>query len=85
MEKYWFKSKSYGWGWQPASREGWIVTVGFVVFLLWLSWVYQGELNQGIVSSYMTWVFGSIILLIIICWKTGEKPHWKWGNKKSDD
>ena len=33
--KFWFKRKKYGWGWRPASYEGWAVTLavfGYIVF-----------------------------------------------------
>jgi hypothetical protein len=24
----WFRRKSFGWGWSPASWQGWLVTLG---------------------------------------------------------
>lgn len=33
---YWFKRKLYGWGWTPATWQGWIITciyIGLVILL----------------------------------------------------
>ena len=29
--RYWFRRKSFGWGLEPGSPEGWIATIVFVV------------------------------------------------------
>src|SRR5215472_16377344 len=31
MDHLWFRAKSYGWGWTPASVEGWLVLGLFMV------------------------------------------------------
>ncbi len=82
MQKYWFKSKSFGWGWTPCSREGWIVTIGFIVALIALSYFMRGELESGKATNFLIYEFGLIALLILIAYKTGEKPTWNWGKKK---
>ena len=78
---YWFKRKLYGWGWVPVSWEGWAVTLGFIAVLL-LNGFYMAS-NGEPSSGALTLVFGSIIISIIIligvCYKTGEKPKWVWG------
>ncbi|MEX0910375.1 MAG: hypothetical protein WDZ73_01320 [Candidatus Paceibacterota bacterium] len=35
--KIWFKRKLYGWGWYPASREGWLVTVVYMTIIVFLA------------------------------------------------
>ena len=30
MSEPWFRARTYGWGWTPASIEGWLVLLGFV-------------------------------------------------------
>lgn len=34
IQKYWFSDKRYGWGWGlPSAWQGWVVLVGYVLFL----------------------------------------------------
>lgn len=79
----WFTTKRYGWGWQPATWQGWIITLIFVILVALHSfsiiWYEQFQL-LGMVA----WgaVLGAIIIsLLIICYIYGETPHWRWGNK----
>lgn len=81
---YWFKRKLYGWGWFPATIEGWIVVLAFILvtILNGFYFSYNFEMNN---LSYLDWgiFFGvlifSVIILIIISYKKGEKPKWSWG------
>ena len=77
MKELWFKRKTYGWGWTPASKEGWIVTI--VTTLMIIRFAMDAETNP---LKSMIYIFLTIIVLIIISYKTGEKPEWRWGNKK---
>lgn len=81
-KKYWFTAKKYGWGWVPASREGWLVTLAYLFALLWLAnkskYLYGAE---DIFRGFLLPVIGLSLLLVLICYKTGEKPHWRWGGK----
>jgi hypothetical protein len=75
---YWFRAKSYGWGWGlPLRWQGWAVLFAFVVLLgagqLWLLLsahspilflVYVGVLSSGLVA---------------VCYAKGEPPKWRWG------
>lgn len=81
---YWFKRKLYGWGWTPATREGWLVMFVFVVLV---------ALNAGRIDSqshsvsdtlinFIPQTFVLILVLLLICYKTGEKPRWQWGVPK---
>jgi len=82
MKKYWFKSKSFGWGWTPCSREGWLVTIGFVLAAIAIGIIFKEQLERGKVTDYFISLGGLIILLVIIAFKTGEKPKWNWGKKQ---
>tara|TARA_Y100000034_G_scaffold124384_1_gene172478 strand:- start:1421 stop:1708 length:288 start_codon:yes stop_codon:yes gene_type:complete len=81
-EGYWFKRKLFGWGWTPVMVEGWIVTLAFILFI-----VYTG-LELASISSPtnkdLAWFFfkliASIAILIFICYRAGERPKWSWGN-----
>ena len=82
MEKekqLWFKAKSFGWGWTPCTWQGWCVLFLFLF----------GILSDVYLSSYVAKFYAKVIVmttfLIIICYLSGEKPGWRWGNKKKDE
>ena len=77
----WFKRKTYGWGWSPASWRGWAV-IGVYVFLI--LYIFKNITNQSYFSSNelltsLLFFTGITILLFCICLVTGEKPSWNWG------
>lgn len=77
--KKWFKAKHYGWGWYPATWQGWLVTAGFVVGLVWNS--TRLDNTSPAIPTTVIQNFGLVALLILICYLTGEKPGWRWGGK----
>jgi len=84
-EGYWFKAKPYGYGWTPATREGFIVLGLFVIALLGnafrLEYYYGSGDAFAIRVIYQTVILVGILTLIAV--RTGEKPKWKWGIKKN--
>lgn len=79
--KEWFKAKRYGWGWTPATWEGWLVlalAIGAIVLFSRNAEVYASKpvdlMVQVVLPSVLT-----IAALITVCWFTGEKPRWRWG------
>lgn len=83
-EGYWFKRKLYGWGWTPATWQGWLVLFIFVLLIIIdagrLGLISQSDRRASI--EFMTQVFGFIVIFVLICYKKGEKPRWQWGIKK---
>lgn len=82
--KYWFKAKNYGWGWYPASWQGWSITL-FYLFLIITNFRHVDAVTQSGSDTLLSVVPESFILtvlLIIICHATGEKAEWRWGGKK---
>ncbi|MCG3773977.1 MAG: hypothetical protein JW395_0794 [Nitrospira sp.] len=82
-KRYWFKTKRFGWGWMPATKEGWLVTIGYLVLfvvaqLIFMQDVIVRQSTAGI-ALYAAFVFALTVALIYICWKTGEPPRWRWG------
>ncbi len=87
-EKPWFKRKIYGWGWYPASGEGWLTTVIFIV-LFGISentFINNMEFHHSHldIAVFFTIDIFMITALIHICYKKGEKPRWSWGKSKSN-
>lgn len=81
-ERIWFKAKNYGYGWYPASPEGWLVLSVFILVLALnvLRIVYHPSLTD-LVIWYLPETFIETSTLIFICYLTGEKPEWRWGNR----
>ena len=82
-EGYWFKRKMYGWGWVPATRQGWLVILAFLVSIFLDSFMLDsiGSPTAQQVAMFYAKIFLTVIILLMICYKTGEKPKWQWGGK----
>jgi hypothetical protein len=81
-EHFWFKRKLYGWGWTPATWEGWIVILVYLVCvivptraLVMLARANGDDMPPPFKLIPLV-VFTTI--LIVICYKKGEKPRWQW-------
>lgn len=86
-KEYWFKAKLYGWGWIPAKWQGWLVLIVYIALITVLvstrEEYVRGNPDSG--SNFLIFALPIIILtalLIFICYKKGEKPHWQWGPTK---
>jgi uncharacterized membrane protein HdeD (DUF308 family) len=86
MQKLWFKNKEYGWGWYPASKEGWVVLLVYAALFALGEIFFFKAINQydsrWVVTIFIAWILVLTISLITIAYKTGEKPKWQWGKKK---
>lgn len=87
-KQIWFKAKRYGWGWgMPANRRGWTAFAVFLaVWLLSLLWlVSTGEPTEQLetknIAIFSVILFADILALIIVSFKYGEAPKWRWGGK----
>ena len=81
---YWFKAKDYGWGWYPSSWQGWLVLVGFITGVVCNFVRLDAKLYSvnEVLTNFIPQTMLLTLVLIAICWKTGEKPEWRWGEKK---
>ncbi len=83
----WFKRKTYGWGWTPATWQGWLVTGVYfaLIFLLVLSREEAIPGNKDSGSNFLVFGIPLIVLtalFVFVAYKTGEKPKWQWGLSK---
>ena len=83
---YWFKRKLYGWGWTPATWQGWLLTLFFIAVIVGnaVRLDVNDASTNGDVFNFIVQTFGMTILFIIIAWKTGERPKWMWGIPKKN-
>jgi len=82
--KLWFRAKYFGWGWTPITWQGWLLTLIYVVFLVFMiegaeNWI--GILFGGVLNILFPVIVVSISF-ISICYMRGEKPVWRWGRNK---
>lgn len=77
---YWFKAKWFGWGWTPATKEGWFVTLVYIGLVLNVVGAvekrYYTPDDLVLPIGFLTAIF------ITICYWKGEKPYWRWGKPK---
>jgi hypothetical protein len=75
--KYWFPAKRYGWGWGlPTCWEGWLVFGVYVALFVLGIIILRGEARP---AKYLIFVSVLTLGLLLICWKKGEPPRWRWG------
>jgi hypothetical protein len=79
-EGYWFKAKLYGWGWTPVTWQGWGITGLYLLSILAFSFTLdETSPPREVMFTFVLPVFFLTLLLIRICYRTGEKPRWRWG------
>lgn len=83
MKKLWFKNKRYGWGWTPATWEGWLVLVVYFAGIIYLFQITDVGSHSGSDTLIGLSVPALALtgLMILICYLTGEKPGWHWGDR----
>jgi hypothetical protein len=80
-KKMWFPAKKYGIGWGfPVTWQGWTVLLTYILLIIIGSKIVTGSTSK--VGFFLVYVVFVTALLILICWIKGEKPIWRWGNKK---
>lgn len=82
-QKYWFKRKLYGWGWTPATWQGWIVLLIYISLVFFFAFtIDKNSPASEIMFTLILPIVLMTIALIRICYKKGEKPKWQWGLPK---
>ena len=78
--KYWFKAKTYGYGWYPATWQGWLIILVYFLILGGLTYIFETDIEKYLIF-YLLAVFVLTGLLIYISYKKGEPAGWHWGKK----
>lgn len=79
----WFKAKPYGYGWAPASVEGWLVLILYVwsnvnLFIM-IDW-RSHSISDTLINFAPVFLAETLLLYTICVWR-GEKPKWRWGKR----
>ena len=76
---YWFRAKEYGWGWGlPLTWQGWVVFAAFFLLVIAGALVLLPKYGPAVFLPYTVLL---VLILIGVCWLTGEPPRWRWGKK----
>jgi len=82
--KKWFKAKSYGYGWTPASPEGWWVLLLYICSNITVFFAIDANsysISDTLIAFAPVFLAQTFLLYVICVWK-GEKPKWRWSGKK---
>ena len=78
----WFPAKTYGWGWgSPCAWQGWVVVLVYIGIVVGAT-IIMKPARGGNMKLYLIIVIASSLLFLLVCWWKGEKPAWRWGDKK---
>ncbi len=78
----WFKSKkAYGWGWYPATWQGWFILLVWIGLVAWNAFRidYASRSVNEVLIELVPQTLLLFVILFAICWVTGEKASWHWG------
>lgn len=84
---YWFRRKLYGWGWTPATWQGWVILALYIAFIIFtLRGIDTGvSLENDIPVDLIAPIVVATFVLLLVCLVKGEKPKWQWGIPKEDE
>jgi hypothetical protein len=74
----WFRAKCYGFGWYPATWQGWIVLIIWAILFILI--VGRIDTNKNVAFNVVLPAILVTVALIIVCYLKGEKPCWRWGS-----
>ena len=86
QKKYWFRAKTYGWGWRAVTWQGWFITIFFSLMIIGNFYRIDSH-SHSINNTLMEYIPQTVIMvaiMVLIAYSTGERPHWSWGNKKTE-
>ena len=87
MKDIWFKRKRYGWGWTPATWQGWAISAVYVYLLVLIFQSVDATSHSGsdtVLAGALPFIVLSLVL-IGICRLFGEEPRWSWGDRKDKE
>jgi hypothetical protein len=86
-KKYWFKPKSYGYGFEPISWEGWLMTLLLILAMLGWGKIIgffepEGDEKKEVLQFLLG--MGALIFVFfqIALPRCKGELKWNWGTKK---
>lgn len=83
--RHWFNSVTgFDWVWTPAAWQGWLVLIAYIVALIAVFRRidrFSHSASDTLIGFAVPFVLISVLFLFI-CYKTGQKPIWRWKSPK---
>lgn len=81
---YWFAAKRFGWGFTPITWQGWVSILLYILLVVKLAAKAAAfeEVPHSTIDTIIYFILPFAFLtalLIFVCYKKGQKPHWNWG------
>lgn len=79
----WFKAKPYGYGWYPATWQGWLSNFVWAAILALNAWRLMSA-HPVPAQNTIEFVIETLLataILVFVAYKTGEELRWRWGGK----
>ena len=67
----WFARKTIGWGWVPASWQGWLLTAAYVALVYLLARVFPPSAHR--VDFFVCLILATLLLLAVAVLKSGPR------------
>ncbi len=80
-QRLWFKRKLYGWGWTPATWQGWLAVALYIVAITLEARSFSAG-DTVSTGAFIARIVVATFLLIGLCFAKGERPRWQWGQQK---
>lgn len=80
----WFRAHRYGYGWSPATWEGWVLLLMMFILALFVGYIvdtHSHSISDMLITAFPFW-FLILTTFFAIVHRNGEKPKWWWGHKK---
>jgi hypothetical protein len=77
--------RKLGWGWTPATRQGWLVILLYIAGILFFAFrLEENTTDKEAISTFVVPLVFFTAILIFIAYKKGEKPKWQFGSTKKE-
>jgi hypothetical protein len=80
----WFKAHKFGYGWSPATWQGWILLTIMLVLAIFVGYIVDAHaysVSDMLIDAFPFW-FLILTTFFAIVHRTGEKGKWRWGGKR---
>ncbi len=85
-KQLWFRRKTYGYGWTPANKNGWLATLIFLILFIGPISLYSNYIKQEVFPwKIVLYWFVLTAAFLVLCYKTGETPKWQWGDNSNNN
>lgn len=84
VKNYWFKRRRFGFGFMPVTWQGWLVTIGYILVIIFAGMAFLDNNLRETSLFFLIFILATGGLLRIMLIK-GPRSHWRWGRKPNDN